>query len=298
MIDDTEPENRGTILVVDDTPASVGMIQVALEQENYQVLIAISGEKALERIEFIKPDLILLDIMMPGIDGYETCLQLKSNEKTKDVPIIFLSALSETFDKVRAFSIGGVDYLTKPVEPEELLVRVKTHIRLNQLERELQKANKELETRVEIRNNEIVQVNTALLEKEELLKGIFNLSPIGIGVFGTDGKIHEFNPALEQFFGVTHTSDLSGYNLFSDINISPNLISRIKKGDVLEYEGIYDFNRIKSKNIYKTKKSGSQYFLMMVTPFFGLNNETILGHILYTQDITDWKLKERGVKPK
>ncbi|NLV27951.1 MAG: response regulator [Methanomicrobiales archaeon] len=298
MIDEQEPENRGTILVVDDTPASVGMIQVALEQENYQVLIAISGEKALERIEFIKPDLILLDIMMPGIDGYETCLQIKSNEKTKEVPIIFLSALSDTFDKVKAFSIGGVDYLTKPVEPEELLIRVKTHIRLNQLERELQNAKKELENRVELRSIELINANKILVEKEELLKGIFDLSPIGIGVFLPDGKIHDFNPALEDFFGVKHSTDLTAYNLFIDPNISQNIINRVKSGEPQEYEGLYDFNLVKSKNVYKTQKTGSRYYLMIIIPHYNIETNQILGYIAYAQDITEWKLKERGIKTK
>lgn len=296
MIQESEQDNRGTILVVDDTPASVGMIQVALEQENYQVLIATSGEKALERIEFVKPDLILLDIMMPGIDGYETCLQLKSNDKTKDVPVIFLSALSDTFDKVRAFSIGGVDYLTKPVEPEELLVRVKTHIRLNQLERELQIANKELENRVNIRTIELVELNKSLSEKEELLKVIFYLSPIGTGVLDTEGKIQDLNPALEDFYGIKNISDLTRYTVFSDPNISAQFIARLKRGEVLEYEGLYDFNLIKSKKLYNTHRTGSSYFLMMITPYLGLDETTIVGHIIYLQDITDWKLKERGVK--
>jgi PAS domain S-box-containing protein len=291
---ETNTDNSGTILVVDDTPASVGMLQAALEQENYQVLIATSGEKALERINLIDPDLILLDIMMPGIDGYETCLQLKSNLKTKDVPIIFLSALSETFDKVRAFSIGGVDYLTKPVEPEELLIRVKTHIRLNQLERELQFNNIELENRVTIRTSELIQANKTLIEKEERLRGIFNMSPIGIGVIDTDGKINDSNPALNLFFGLNSSSDFIGYDFFSDPNISNQIVTRVKRGEKFEFEGLYDFDRIRLKKLYPTNKGGSLYYSMLISPFYGLDNLQNLGYVLFIQDITDWKLKERG----
>lgn len=293
MTDEPLYENRGTILVVDDTPASVGMLQAALEQENYQVLIATSGEKALERINLINPDLILLDIMMPGIDGYETCLQLKSNAKTRDVPIIFLSALSETFDKVRAFSIGGVDYLTKPVEPEELLVRVKTHIRINQLERELQIANDELKNRVAVKNSEISQVHEKLSEKEEILHGIFSLSPLGIGVIDSHGKITDSNPAWNLFFGVEQTSDLTRYDFFSDPNISNHIMSRIKKGEQIEVEGIYDFDRLRTK-VMGISKKGSRYFQMQISPLHEIHSTANSGYILFIQDITDWKLRMRG----
>ncbi len=289
-------DKSSIILVVDDTPASVGMIQAALEQENYQVLIATSGEKALERISLIEPDLILLDIMMPGIDGYETCLQLKSNEKTKNIPVIFLSALSDSFDKVRAFSIGGVDYLTKPVEPEELLIRVKNHIRLNQLERELVKANTDLDNRIRQNSSALTYAHEELYEKEGLLQVIFNLSPIGIAIFGLDGKIQSLNQALEQFFGFSKSSDYDSYNIFLDTNFSNQMISRIKKMEILEYNGIYDFERVKSKKLYHTKKGGSLYYEMKIIPYEGVGVSDPVGYILFIQDITEWKQSERIMK--
>lgn len=287
-----EEEIRGTILVVDDTPASVGMLQSALEQENYEVLIATSGQKALERVQLIVPDLILLDIMMPGIDGYETCLQLKSNKKTQDVPVIFLSALSETFDKVRAFSIGGVDYLTKPVEPEELLVRVKTHIRINQLERELQVANRELETRVMERTSELSEAITALRKNEELFRSIFTSSPIGIELVDTGGRVIIANPAVIEIYGLSDLSDLIGVDRFSDPNIKKRYLNRIQSGDSVEFEDLYDFSLIRSKNFYRTKKTGSMYYSTIVSPLHS-DDDQISGYILITQDITGKKMMER-----
>lgn len=157
------PQNSYRILIVDDTPSSICMLKAALEQEKYNIDIATSGEAALQKAQTIKPQLILLDIMMPGMDGYATCAELKKNVLTRDIPVIFMSALSDTLDKVKGFSLGGVDYLIKPVNLPELLARAKTHITLSLLQKKLRQINTELENRVEIRTAELFQANQALL---------------------------------------------------------------------------------------------------------------------------------------
>ena len=151
----TETNNLITILVVDDTPGSIGVVQAVLEKAGYRVAIATSGEKALQRAALVMPNLILLDVLMPGLDGYETCRRLKAQEATRDIPVIFLSGLTETFDKVKGFGLGAVDYLIKPVAPEELLARVRTHVTISRLERELRAANRTLEERVAARTAEL-----------------------------------------------------------------------------------------------------------------------------------------------
>lgn len=103
------------ILVVDDTPSSINMLSGILEGEGYQVFVATSGEKAIKRAEQTAPDLILLDVLMPGLDGFDTCRRLKSGEKTGEIPVIFMTALTTTEDKVTSFEAGGVDYVTKPI---------------------------------------------------------------------------------------------------------------------------------------------------------------------------------------
>lgn len=155
-------ELKGSILVVDDTPESISMVQTALVDAGYEVLVAITGEKALKLVDLEKPDLILLDVMMPGMDGYETCRRLKAQESTQDIPVIFLSAMSETIDKVKGFDLGGVDYLNKPIALEELLVRVNTHVKISRLEKDLTVANKYLEKRVAERTIELSNTNAAL----------------------------------------------------------------------------------------------------------------------------------------
>jgi DNA-binding NtrC family response regulator len=137
------------ILVVDDTPANVKLLVDLLSVNGFNAVAAGSGIEGLERAAVDRPDLILLDVMMPDVDGFAVCETLKANEATRDVPVIFLTALQETLDKVRAFSVGGVDYLTKPFEPRELLARVGTHLALRRAQRELEEQNARLRAEIE-----------------------------------------------------------------------------------------------------------------------------------------------------
>jgi signal transduction histidine kinase len=159
--------NNPTILVVDDTPGSIGIVQATLEKAGYRVAIATSGAKAVQRAALVLPDLILLDVLMPGMDGFETCRRLKAQEATREIPVIFLSAITETFDKVKGFGLGAVDYLIKPIAPEELLARVRTHVTISRLEWELRAANRTLEDRVEARTAELSEANRQLIEQIE-----------------------------------------------------------------------------------------------------------------------------------
>ncbi|MEH2348059.1 MAG: response regulator [Nostoc sp.] len=138
--------SRGIILVVDDNPANLQVLSSFLDQSSFEVWAARSGEKALQRLENDDlPDLILLDVMMPGIDGFETCKQLKSNPRVQDIPVIFMTALSETADKVKGLQLGAVDYITKPFQHEEVLVRIENHLKLRNLTKTLIAKNAELQ---------------------------------------------------------------------------------------------------------------------------------------------------------
>jgi len=135
---------QGNILVVDDVPNNLRLLMDILSKEGYQVRPAPNGERALSAARLQPPDIILLDIMMPGLNGYDVCRQLKADETTQDIPVIFLSALDEVFNKLEAFSIGGVDYVTKPFEPKEVLARVETHLKIRRLQQQLEAQNTEL----------------------------------------------------------------------------------------------------------------------------------------------------------
>jgi len=133
------------ILVVDDTPANLQLISGMLRSHGYKVRPVSSAALALQAAKTAPPDLVLLDINMPEMDGYEVCTQLKASDKTREVPIIFLSALHETIDKVKAFNCGGVDYISKPFQFEEVEARVNTHLRLKSLREESEQRTRELE---------------------------------------------------------------------------------------------------------------------------------------------------------
>ena len=138
-------DKRQNILVVDDTPENLRLLASILTEQGYRVRPAPSGRHALATVKKELPDLILLDIKMPELDGYEVCGRLKADEQTCDVPIIFISALNEIFDKVTAFSVGGVDYITKPFQVEEVIARVHTHLALQEMRQRLQQQNKQLQ---------------------------------------------------------------------------------------------------------------------------------------------------------
>jgi formate hydrogenlyase transcriptional activator len=140
------------ILVVDDTPNNVTLLEDMLTVRGYQVATAMNGAEALAKVAAEAPDLVLLDVMMPGPDGFEVCERLRANGSTRDIPVIFLTALDDTFDKVRAFSAGAVDFVTKPFRSEELLARVGTHLALREARRSLEEQNARLREEIEAHN--------------------------------------------------------------------------------------------------------------------------------------------------
>ena len=144
-----------TVLVVDDDAASLSALFECLRRAGYRVLVAQDGASALERAENGQPALILLDVMMPDMDGFEACRRLKRNATTADIPVLFLTALTDTAEKLKGFQAGAVDYLTKPFQWEEVLARVRTHLRLRTVERDLVEANRTLEARVAERTSEL-----------------------------------------------------------------------------------------------------------------------------------------------
>ncbi|WP_405118989.1 response regulator [Pseudomonas leptonychotis] len=120
---------RGVILIVDDTPDNLALLSDALDEVGYMVLVALDGLSALSRIQRRRPDLILLDAMMPGLDGFETCQRIKADATTADIPVLFMTALTDSEHVVKGFAAGGIDYVTKPINTEEVLARVASHLR-------------------------------------------------------------------------------------------------------------------------------------------------------------------------
>ncbi len=154
-------ENGKSVLIVDDIPDNLRLLASILTRNGFRVRTANDGLRALASIKLSIPDLILLDVKMPKLDGYEVCKQLKENTETASIPIIFISSLDGTFDKVKAFEVGGVDYITKPFQVTEVVARVSAHIELNCLHRQLEEQNQELSR--EVAAKEKAQADLALL---------------------------------------------------------------------------------------------------------------------------------------
>ncbi len=141
----TSGYEQHTVLIIDDVPDNISVLHRFLRQAGFRILVAYDGMDGIETAEYAVPDLILLDVMMPDLNGFEVCQRLKQQEKTKDIPIIFMTALTDTENKVKGFSSGAVDYVTKPFQQEEVLARLTTHLNLRQTQRQLQQRNQELD---------------------------------------------------------------------------------------------------------------------------------------------------------
>ncbi len=166
-----------TILIVDDNATNIRVLTTLLEGQGFTTLIARNGTGALETANYAAPDLILLDVMMPGMDGFETCRRLKADVNTKDIPVIFMTALSHTENKVKGFQVGAVDYVVKPLQHDEVIARVSTHLRLQALTRSLQEQNEWL-VQMTLQQNTIYQIGKqilSILDLDKLLPTIVNV---------------------------------------------------------------------------------------------------------------------------
>lgn len=188
---------KGNILIVDDNPANLELLSGILSEQGYKVRLIPDGQLALMSVQSTLPDLMLLDILMPEMDGYQVCEKLKTDERTKDIPIIFVSAIHEVFDKVKAFSLGGVDYITKPFEAKEVLARIEIQLRISRLSKQL------------------LEQNARLTEQKELLQTIFDHIPVMVTLYDANGRIQLVNRELERVSGWSH-AELENIDLVAE----------------------------------------------------------------------------------
>lgn len=211
---------KGMILVVDDTPANLRLLTDILTQSGYTVRPAPNGALALKSAQVSPPNLILLDIMMPGLSGYEVCEHLKADPRTRDIPILFISALTESLDKVKAFTAGGVDYITKPFQVEEILARVQTHLNLRRAQQQLQEQNQQLQRQIVERE----QAQMRLRESEQHYRSIFENVTVGIFQATSEGHFLTANPAIASMLGYSSPQELveTVTNIPEQIYIEPS----------------------------------------------------------------------------
>lgn len=173
---DNLTDNR-QVLIVDDNPTNLDVLFDYLDAQEFEVLVAESGDDALEQLNQIKPDIILLDVMMPGLDGFETCRRLKSSTRLSNIPVIFMTALNNEKDRVKGFEVGAIDYVTKPLFYQEVMARINTHLTVSMLQKQLQRSNDDLEKRVKQRTQRlqvIARVSERLSHTLELQPLLFD----------------------------------------------------------------------------------------------------------------------------
>lgn len=232
MNNDLNMTANSSILVVDDTRENLRLLSDLLSSQGYDVRPVPNGRGAISSARYRVPDLILLDILMPDMDGYATCQALKADDRTCDVPIIFISALDNTFDKVKAFDRGGVDYITKPFQEDEVLARVKTHLTIRQFQQQLQEQNVLLQQK----NTQLEEQKRELRESEARFRGLSEATFEGI-VMHDEGRIIDGNRMLEDIFGYQRAEILGKNALeFLTAEFRDMALERIRAKDETPYE--------------------------------------------------------------
>jgi PAS domain S-box-containing protein len=267
-------QNGTRILVVDDVVKNIQVIGKILRDKGFLVSVAQSGAQALEIVRNYLPDLVLLDILMPGMDGFETCRELKKKIKFKTIPIIFLSALAETTDKLRGFKAGAVDYVTKPIASEELLARIKFHLEVKSL-------RENLEDQVKIRTQELSRINQSLRRQEEDYRSVMKAVPDPIIVYDLKGHCVYINPAFTRMFGWTR-DDLLGKR--------PDFVVETewkKTKDAIEKT--YELGVLSDFQTRRYTREGNILDVSISGASYKNSQGEDIGIVVNLRDITEWK---------
>ncbi|MEG4802754.1 PAS domain S-box protein [Microcoleus sp. ARI1-B5] len=273
-------QQKSKLLIVDDQPDNINILSYFLEEYGFEIIVATTGEKALQRVEKIVPDLILLDIMMPGIDGFETCRRLKAIEEVKDIPVIFMTALSEAADKVKGLTLGAVDYITKPLQHSEAIARINLHLQLRNLTKQLEQQNTLL--RAEVRSRQLAELGLRL--GEEKFAKAFRSSPAAMTIATLEeGYLTEVNQSFCNLTGYFPEEILGKTD--RQINLWENLQERSRFSQLLQLSGaIY-----KQEFQFRTK-FGQIKFVLVSAEIISIGDINCI--LMMTYDITEQKLAQ------
>ena len=278
---------KSRILIVDDHPTNLKVLSDLLIAYGFEVLIAKNGSSALQKLQRVVPDLILLDVLMPVLDGFEICQQLKASEVTRDIPVIFMTALTDPIDKIRGLSIGAVDYITKPIQHEEVLARINVHLRLSHLSKQLEEQNHLLQD--EIRSRELAQ--SALRTSEIKFSKAFRSNPGAMMI--TTLEDHCFLEINQSFCTLTGylPEEVLGKTA-DDLNLWKNPAERDR----------FHHQRDSSSGIFKDQefqlqgKSGEIKFVLISSEIIELEGNPCL--LAMAQDITETKRSSQALLEK
>ncbi len=274
---------KGVILIVDDTLTNLEVLFGCLTNAGFRILVAEDGMSAIENAKYALPDLILLDILMPGLDGFETCRRLKADEATAEIPVIFMTALAETVDKVKGFSLGAVDYITKPFQQEEVLARVQAHVILRHLTQQLQQQNTRLEQEIQERQRKEV----ALSESEERFRLLVErVKDYAIFMLDPSGRIVSWNSGAERIKGY-RADEIIGQSFsrfYPDEEIRRGRPQRLL--EIAAAEG-----QVQDEG-WRVRKDKSRFWADIVITALRDEGGNLRGFSKLTRDITDRKRAE------
>jgi PAS domain S-box-containing protein len=279
------------ILVVDDIPANLKLLTDILTERGYRVRPASGGNLALRSAAIRLPDLILLDIKMPDMDGYEVCQALKSDEKSRDIPVIFISALHEISDKVRGFEAGGVDFITKPFQSEEVLARVETHLALRRLQERLEEQNTQLQMEIAERRKAeacLRKEEEALSRREAYFRSLIENASDMIAILNADGIIRISGPSTKNVLGYA-PAELNGTNAFELLHADdlPTVMDAFTH--IIRNPGVSIHKELRFLH-----KCGSWRILEVVARNL-LENEAVKGIVINAHDITARRIAENDL---
>lgn len=287
----TNIAEEDVILIVDDTPTNLEVLLDLLEAAGFKVVVAEDGESAIALAEYAPPDLILLDVLMPGIDGFETCRRLKTNPATQEIPVIFLTAVSDNVDKVKGLNLGAVDYITKPLNHEEVLARVNTHVRLQNLTKRLTAQNERLEKEIQQRQQveeEREQAFIALQRSEARFRRLIESNVIGIIFSKMDGSITDANDAFLQIVGYDR-ADLQAGTINWQAMTSPEYAD-LNQTALSELSHTGAFSAFEKEYL---RKDGSRIPVMIGGAMLDESQQTTVGFVL---DLTEHKQAEDKIR--
>jgi len=275
-ISQISPHNK-TILIVDDVLGNLRVMVSYLEQLGFDVVTAQDGEEALQRAQFVQPDLILLDVMLPGIDGIETCRRMKAIASIQAIPVIFMTALTETIKKVEGFAAGGADYVTKPFQIDELFARITTQLQLQAMHQQLALQNLALQNEIAERAYLDERMRIALLAYQNSTEGMLVMDAVN--------RTLSINPAF---------SSITGY-AFGDLVGIDSQLFQSNCHDPAFYAGLWESLRIDGHwhgEVWDIRKSGERYVKWMVINRLDNEDGSLYGHVAQFSDITEKKVSE------
>lgn len=268
--------NQGEILVVDDVPDNLRLLSKLLRENGYRVRVAINGKMALTAATLSPPDLILLDINMPHTNGYEVCQQLKANSQTHDIPVIFISAWNEVLDKLKAFEVGGVDYITRPFQLAEVLARIATQLTLRRLQQQLQAQNIQLKQEIKERQQAEEKYRNIL---ENAVEGFFQSTP--------NGRYLMANPALARLYGYDSVEEL----LIGITSIDQQIYVRSGRRDELNVY-LKQYGQVSNFESQIYRRDGSKIWISESVRSVRDDNGTLLYYEGTVQDVTERRRTE------